>query len=64
VKTPKPQKGTWKLIAPDGREFKADTPIHCLLAEQKERVPAKIAMKRIFNAIGLGDNVKESTKAL
>lgn len=60
MKTPKPQKGIWKLTAPDGRNWQAESPIQCVLAEQKERVPAKIAMKRVLNAIGLGNNDKES----
>ena len=48
--TPKPQAGEWTLIAPDGRAWKADSPLRCVSAEQRDRVPADVAMARILSA--------------
>ena len=48
--TPKPQAGEWTLTAPDGRTWKADSPLKTVGAEQRERVPAKVAIERIFAA--------------
>jgi hypothetical protein len=45
--TPKPQEGTWTLTAPDGRTWQAESPIRCAQAEQRERVPAHVALGRI-----------------
>lgn len=53
--TPKPQAGTWTLIAPDGRTWKADSPLRCVAIEQRERVPDHIAMARIIAAVADGD---------
>jgi hypothetical protein len=43
------QAGTWTLIAPDGRRWRADTPIKCVSAEQKERIPAAFRLARIMH---------------
>lgn len=51
MKTKKPQKGTWTLIAPDGRKWQADSPIKVVVLEQRERIPAKIAIERVLTAI-------------
>lgn len=48
--TPKPQPGEWSLIAPDGRMWTADSPLRCVSLEQRERVPADVAMARILDA--------------
>lgn len=45
--TPKAQEGEWTLTAPDGRQWKADSPLKCVSNEIKERVPADVAMARI-----------------
>jgi hypothetical protein len=50
METPKPQAGTWTLTAPDGRTWQAESPLHCCGAEQRERVPADVAMARILEA--------------
>lgn len=49
--TPKPQQGTWTLTAPDGRTWQADSPIACVRNEQRERVPAEVALQRIKAAV-------------
>ena len=48
--TPSPQQGIWTLTAPDGRTWQADSPLKAVSAEQRERVPAKVAVERIFAA--------------
>lgn len=48
--TPKSRQGTWTLIGPDGRQWQAESPIHCIRAEQRERVPADVALARILAA--------------
>lgn len=49
VDTPKPQPGLWTLTAPDGRTWTAGSPIQCVRAEQRERVPDDIAFKRVMS---------------
>lgn len=51
VETPKPQEGCWTLIAPDGRQWLSDSPLRCASLEQRERVPAAVAMDRILAAV-------------
>jgi hypothetical protein len=51
VATPKAQEGTWTLIAPDGRQWRAESPLKCASAEQRERVPAHVAVARIMAEI-------------
>lgn len=53
----KPQVGIWTLVAPDGRKWEADSPIHCCRDEQKERVPPQVAIERLAEA--LADTDKE-----
>lgn len=48
--TPKPQEGTWILTAPNGREWAERSPIACVAAEQRERVPATVRLQRILDA--------------
>ena len=50
METPKPQAGTWTRTAPDGRTWEASSPLHCCGAEQRERVPADVALARILEA--------------
>ena len=59
--TPKPMQGTWTLIAPDGRTWQADSPLRCVAAEQRERVPASVAVERVLaGAQGLpADEVRQ-----
>jgi hypothetical protein len=45
--TPKAQKGTWTLPAPDGREWKAESPLRVVGVEMRERVPTEVALERI-----------------
>lgn len=49
--TPKPQVGVWTLIAPDGRRWNAPTPIQAVAKEQRERIPAHVALQNIFDAL-------------
>lgn len=51
METLKSMPGTWTLTAPDGRTWQADTPLRCAAAEQRERVPADVAMARVMEAI-------------
>jgi len=48
MNTPKPQRGTWVLTAPDGTIFWAASPILCCREEQKTRVPQEVAAKRLL----------------
>lgn len=41
-----PQEGVWTLIAPDGRTWKASTPMRAVLLEQLERAPADALLAR------------------
>jgi hypothetical protein len=50
METPKTMNGTWTLTAPDGRTWQAETPMQCVSLEQRERVPAEVALSRIFEA--------------
>ena len=54
--TPKPQVGLWTLIAPNGRMYQADSPLRCCGLEQRERVPADVAMARILRAASEPDD--------
>jgi len=54
--TPKPQEGLWTLTAPDGRTYQADSPLRCCGLEQRERVPADVAMARIFRSASEPDD--------
>ena len=42
--------GTWRLIAPDGRTYEANSPLQCCGAEQRDRLPAKVILERMFAA--------------
>lgn len=50
TETPKPQQGTWTLTAPDGRTWQAESPLRVVAMESRERVPATVALQRIFDA--------------
>jgi hypothetical protein len=53
--TPKPMQGTWTLTAPDGRTWQADSPLLALRAEQRERVPADVALARVMAMVNEPD---------
>jgi hypothetical protein len=61
-KTPPPQAGEWTLTAPDGRTWKADSPLKCCGLEQRERVPANVALARIVEEMERFD-AEEAAKA-
>ena len=48
--TPKPMQGTWTLTAPDGRTWQAESPLRVVALESRERVPATVALQRIYAA--------------
>lgn len=48
--TPPPMRGTWTLIAPDGRKWEGDSPLRLAAAEQRERVPDQVAVQRVLDA--------------
>ena len=43
-------KGEWMLIAPNGRKWTAESPLHCVRAELNDRVPATVQLQRIMKA--------------
>lgn len=45
------QKGTWTLIAPNGRKWTAETPLACVGKEQRERIPPSVALERILRGV-------------
>lgn len=49
--TPMPMAGVWTLIAPDGRTWKAPSPILACQEEQRERIPPCVALQRIHDAM-------------
>ena len=51
-----PQQGMWKLIAPDGRTWEADSPLKAVSAEQRERIPADVQLARIAAALAEKDD--------
>lgn len=50
METQKPIAGTWTLTAPDGRQWQADSPMRCVSVEQRDRVPADVALARVLAA--------------
>jgi hypothetical protein len=46
--TPKAMEGTWMLVAPNGKEYAADSPLRCLKMEMDERVPPSVALARVL----------------
>jgi hypothetical protein len=48
--TPKPMQGIWTLIAPDGKAWQAESPLRVVAKESRERVPASVALERIYAA--------------
>ncbi len=49
--TPKAQKGTWTLIAPDGRKWQDESPLKVAAKEMRERVPVCVGVQRLIKAI-------------
>jgi hypothetical protein len=48
--TVKAQEGIWTLTAPDGREWKAESPLRAVAQESWERIPPTVALERIYAA--------------
>lgn len=48
--TPQPMAGEWTLIAPDGRRWRAPSPLHCVRLEMLERVPPSVQLARVLVA--------------
>jgi hypothetical protein len=55
METPKPMKGTWTLTAPDGRQWQAENPLRTVSLEQRERVPADVALGRVLAMVSEPD---------
>lgn len=64
VDTPKPQVGIWTLTAPDGRTWVGPNPIKCVALEQRERVPAAVALERIMAAAQQDEDVETEMRRL
>ena len=47
----KSEAGLWRLTTPSGNNYYADTPMKCLQNEQHDRIPAHVAMARIWAAV-------------
>jgi hypothetical protein len=47
----KPMPGTWTLVAPDGRSFKAENPLKCCKAERDERITAEEQLDNLSRAL-------------
>ena len=47
----KPMVGDWALISPDGREYKAESPLKCCRAEQLERIPVEEQLENLHYAL-------------
>lgn len=45
------QKGTWTLVAPDGRTWTGDSPLAVVGKEQRQRIPPSVALERIMRAV-------------
>jgi len=52
----------WTLTAPDGRQWHGDSGLRCAAAEQRERIPADVALKRIFE--GADESEREDRSAI
>jgi len=58
-----PEGGQFVLTAPDGRQWKAETAFKCAAAEQRDRIPPEVALKRISDAVD-EEYVQESGQEL
>jgi len=47
----KPMIGEWKLVAPNGAEYKAESPLKCCKAEINERIPVELQLENIHRAL-------------
>lgn len=56
----KPQEGIWTLIAPDGTEYREDSPLRCCTAERQTRVPKEAEAARLLAFINLCDLCEEA----
>lgn len=52
--TPEPETGEWILVAPSGKVYTGETPLKCIKAESRTRIPAEVALARI--RVGLEDD--------
>ena len=52
---PKPQEGTWVLVAPDGRDWTGPSPLKCVQAEMNDRIPPVEQLQRITAAVNEPD---------
>ena len=57
----KPQEGTWTLIAPDGRRWRAESGWLAAAKEQNERIPADIRLARLLEPLDKETDVKQNT---
>lgn len=63
---PKPMAGTWTLTAPDGRQWVAEDPLKCVIAEGNDRIPALVQLARIrcgIDGVDWHDDEAESAAA-
>lgn len=47
--------GEWKLVSPDGRVWKAPSPLQCVSLAQRERVPSAVVLARVLEVLGESD---------
>lgn len=62
--TPPHEAGEWRLIGPSGKTWLADSPLKCVGLEQRERIPASVALKRIFSICDEPDEVLDALVGL
>lgn len=46
--TPHHHHGVWTLTAPDGRQWRGDSPIKACREEQRSRIPDSLAVERVM----------------
>lgn len=46
---PKPQEGTWRMFAPDGRLYEGKSPLDLASQENAERIPPQERLRRILD---------------
>jgi len=60
MKTDKVQEGTWTLMSPHGKTYRAASPIMCCREEQAARVPKEVAAERLITSLSLCGLCNES----
>lgn len=60
------EQGIWTLTAPSGRTWTGDSPLKVCATEQRERVPAYVALERIRAEVARdqGEIIKRLTAAM